>query len=351
VPRVLALTCLLLGCSDPAVPASDPSSMCEAVEFTKQEFMSRSGFNYGDSWMMSWAADGRTFTNFSDGRLTSESPKQSNAILVVADDPPALTPSSFQPVSGDPLEIAHSWAHYIISTVFVRDTMYVGMIDFSENSGIARSDDFGRTLVYDRSRPMWPGDGVKPFAYASFLQHGRGYSGNQDGYLYVYATDGQWGGQNSLRLGRVRIDADVLDPSNYAYFDGEGWSEDLSRAADLLPTSSALGGMQSIVYNPILERYFLITFGEPKQASARMVLFDAPEPWGPWFHCGDIARDQALFLDEPVQTAIYNPSFNAKWIDADGSMWISYASCCDPAQYTFTYGRVTIVPRQVPSLR
>src|SRR5262249_30857708 len=113
----------------------------------------------------------------------------------------------------------------------------------------------------------------------------------------------------------------------------------------ILPRSHELGGMQSIVYDEPLARYFLITFGDTFTDDARLIVFDAPAPEGPWSHCGSIGRAEAMPWLEADQTSIYNPSFNAKWIEPDGSMWISYASCCEPQQYTFTYGKISIHAR------
>ena len=88
--------------------------------------MERTGFNYGDSWMMTWGDDGKTYTNFSDGKLEPGKYKPTNAILEIADDPPDLRPESFVAISADPLERKSSWSHYIISTIFVDSVLYVG---------------------------------------------------------------------------------------------------------------------------------------------------------------------------------------------------------------------------------
>src|SRR5262249_2051980 len=115
--------------------------------------------------------------------------------------------------------------------------------------------------------------GPKLFDYPSFLQNGPGYAGNRDGFMYVYATDADWGGANALRLARVPVTADLLDPSRYAYWTGAGWSAQLADAAELLPRSRDLGGMQSILYNAPLDRYFLVTFGDTHDRDkARMVV-------------------------------------------------------------------------------
>jgi hypothetical protein len=330
-------------------PPPHGGSICRGFSYAKQDYVSRTGYNWGDSWMMSWSGDGRTYTNFSDGKLSATAPKVSNAILTIDDDLPNLQATSFHAVSQDPLGVTSvpTWAYYIINTVFIGQTMYVGLVDFSGNGGLAQSTDSGVTLVYDRSLPMWPAGGAKPFVYPSFLQNGRGYSGNRDGFMYVYASDGQWGGTNALRIARVSVSVNLLDIGNYTYYNGVGWSSDLSSAVNILGPSDDLGGMQSIVYNPVFNRYFLITFGDTTNmpGPAHMSVFDAPNPWGPFSSCGTISRQDAIFKDIPNQaTEIYNPSFNAKWIDSDGSMWISYSSCCEDTQYTFQYGKISITP-------
>src|SRR5262249_20245940 len=152
----------------------------------------------------------------------------------------------------------------------------------------------------------WPASGPKPFAYPSFLQHGRGYGGNRDGFLYVYASDGAWGDANALRLGRARTAADFLDAASFTYWDGDSWSPVLARAKDIWPRSHELGGMQSIVYDEPLARYFLITFGDTFTDDARLIVFDAPAPEGPWSHCGSIGRAEAMPWLEADQTSIYN---------------------------------------------
>lgn len=336
----------------PVTPtAPGPQSACAEIRFTRQDYMARTGFNFGDSWMMTWADDGKTYTNFSDGKLRPGDDKPSNAILTIADDPPNLRADSFIPVSADPLRRRRSWSHYIISTIFVDDVLYVGHVNLAAGaemaSGIARSDDRGKSLVYDRRRPMWPArpSGVR-FVYPSFLQNGRAYRGNRDGFMYVYGSDGEWGKRNTLRLARAPSDR-LLDIRTYRYWaGGERWTADLDGAENVLVDGdgSNLGGMQSIAFNPALDRYFLITFGEPFTDRARMVLYDAPAPWGPWTRCGSpITTDQALFRDGELFTKLYNPSFNAKWIEADGSMWISYSNYTP--QYSFHYGKIEIITK------
>jgi hypothetical protein len=317
-----------------------------SLTFKKQDHANRTGWNVGDSWMMSWGGDGKTYTNFSDGRFP-DTDNVASAILTIDDDPPNVKASSFSEVSSNPLP-AGSWgAHYIINTVFLGNTLLAGIVDQSgsgaQAASIARSDDLGKTLGYDTAKAMWPQGSKKPFVYPSFLQNGRGYSGDRDGYLYVFGSDGNWGGTNTLRLARVPTNANVQDVTKYEYYDGVSWTADLARAANVLEDGSNLGGMESILFNPVLGRYFLLTFAEPAATNARMVVYDAAAPWGPWSRCGTIAKADALFDDAPILHSVYNPSFNAKWIDANGDMWMSYSN--QGAMYTFQYGVISIQPR------
>lgn len=326
------------------------SSICRGLHFQKQDFASRSGFNYGDSWMMTWGGDGKTYTNFSDGKFF-EGDRQTNALLIIEDDPPNILASSFVPIIANPLQREGTWAYYITNTIAIENTLYIAIVDIAPQglgafaSGIGRLDNYGKIVIFDRNKPMWSSKSIKPFVYPTFLQNGRGYAGNNDGFLYVYGTNGDWGGVrggvNTIRLARVRTNSDLLDIDNYEYYTGSDWDRDLARSIDVLSDGKNLGGMQSVVFNPALNRYFLITFAEPESANARMVLYDSPEPWGPWFRCGIISGSETVFTADHLFHTAYNPSFNAKWIDEQGLMWISYSNYTP--QYTFHFGSIEIV--------
>lgn len=326
-------------------------SICHHINFQKQDYASRTGFNYGDSWMMTWGGDGNTYTNFSDGKNFAGD-RLTNALFVIKDDPPDIQASSFALISENPLRRENTWAYYITNTIAIDNKLYIAIVDIAPQglgalaAGIGRSDDFGKTIVFDHIKPMWPTGSNKPFVYPTFLQNGRGYSGNKDGFLYIYGTDGDWGGvrggENTIRLARAKSNSDLLSVDNYEYYSGSGWDHDLAVSSTVLSDGNNLGGMQSVVFNPILNRYFLITFAEPESTKARMVLYDSPEPWGPWYRCGTIWGHETVFTDDPLFHTAYNPSFNAKWVDARGLMWISYSNFTP--QYTFHFGSIEIVP-------
>jgi hypothetical protein len=339
---------------DPSVRAG---SICAGMLFDRVQLVSQQGYNWADSWMMSWGGDDKTYTNFSDGRFIEDAeprPKYSNALLTIEQDPPFLAPTAFKRLSADPLRIGGTWAHYLISTLVIGDTLYAGVVGFNGEAGIARASETLGSLTYERSAPMWAPAGARPFVYPSFLQNGRGYAGNRDGFVYVFGSDGRWGScgtdRNTLRLARVPRTADLLDVRSYEYFDGAGWSADYGRGAEMVADGGNTGGMQSIVSNPVLGRYFLITFGNTCAPNARMVVYDAPEPWGPWSRCGVIFKGEAIWEKRQLLHAVYNPSFNAKWIDAEGAMWISYSSLLPgadawPSDYAFNLGQIAIQRR------
>lgn len=353
------------------------------ISFAKKDYMSRHDWNCCDSWMMSWGDDGRTYASCSDGAWEDDGVYgcswcndrfYSNFVYRIEADPPNILPEHFYNVSQNPLGIdllfeeysgpnlcydgcqrpradpENPWPHYIINTLVVDEVMYFGLTSSGDKrrAGIGRSTDYGQTIDYHEGLPMWDSSQQR-FISPCFLQNGQGYAGNEDDYVYLYGSDGDWGASNTLRLARVAKAADLLNLNNYEYYsECRGWVDDINQATDVLVDGNNLGGMESVIYNPVLNRYFLITFAEPSftpggSNNPRMVLYDAPYPWGPWFRSGIITLDEALWDTERRECradTIYNPSFNAKWIEDDGSMWIAYSD--GQPYYTFYYGKITV---------
>ncbi len=342
------------------------SDFVHSISFAKQYGASYYGFNCGDSWMMSQAENGSIYTSSSDGVTQNNNIFYSyegnrgcsggsqyftsNIIYQLTQNPPNVTNAAFTLVSSDPLHYAtSSWAHYITNTFFNHNTMYYAIVSVDgKKSGIGKSTDFGATITYNQATPMWDGSLSKPFINPTFLQNGAGYSGNTDGYIYMYGWSGNWGKTNTVILARVNRNADLQDINQYRYYSNGNWTKNINGATDVLQDGDNLGGMGSAIYNPVLQRYFLITFASPaytspSSADSRLVIYDAPNPWGPWKRSGTISKTDALWSPEAARVpvdALYNPSFNPAWIDADGSMWISYSD--NHPNYTFLYGKITV---------
>lgn len=354
-------------------------------------------WNCGDSWMMSVSAEGKIYSSSSDGAWKTDSDYgchpfnasyASSLLYEIAGSPQdicrAATPAkpqaeshpNFKFVSSNLLQLVtpanpENWtptrsgssgvspggwgAHFVVDTFFLGNTLYVGIVGFGDLgkvSTIGVSEDLGKTLLYDAKKPMWDGSKHKSFGHPMFLQNGKGYSGNTDGYIYIYGTQGCWGKTNVLSLARVPAAGDpkhLLNVEAYEYFSNGNWVKDINQASDVLLDGNNVGGMGSVMYNPKARRYFYITFAEPEydqdltNKNPRMVLYDAPNPWGPWYRTGIIGKEDALFeLNTPYRRdALYNPSFNTEWIEDDGSMWISYSN--NRPFYSFHLGLIKLL--------
>ncbi len=131
-------------------------------------------------------------------------------------------------------------------------------------SGWGYSDDGGETWTQP-NEAIWDGD--TNFGMAGLVKDG--------GYLYVFGTHG--GRYGGVQLARVLADPDaVLDMSAYTYWDGSGWTSDITQAVDVVP---APVGELSVAWNEFLGRWIMIYLDEPQRG---LVIREAPELTGPW---------------------------------------------------------------------
>lgn len=180
------------------------------------------------------------------------------------------------------------------------------------------------------------------FSMLSPLQMGRDYQQNRDGYLYVYAPNGNTEGtMNELVMFRVPK-AQIRHRHAYEYFAGlesrgsAKWSADLSARKPVHTFPPGWVGKllhpfswhPSVVYNAGLDVYLMVNWGTGNAPGGEawftkpsyLGFWAAPEPWGPW----------TQIHEEPVWTPqgdpaarCYQPQIPPKWIAADGkSFWL-----------------------------
>ncbi|HEC23292.1 MAG TPA: DUF4185 domain-containing protein [Chloroflexi bacterium] len=202
------------------------------------------------------------------------------------------------------------------SLIFIAGRMYMPMHypPGEPTSGyIAYSDDYGRTWEQVPDSP-WGAD--SPFRVLMFINMGRAYEADQDGYLYGLGVGDEVADpprSQAVYLTRVPLaagsppapaDDPVLDYAAYEYFAGLDeignpiWSPDPDDAAPLDGLATMAQG--SAMYHPDLRRYLFLSglVGTAPGAEAGLegvtdeipvgVLYEAPFPWGPW-------RPAALF--------------------------------------------------------
>ncbi len=168
----------------------------------------------------------------------------------------------------------HGWEQTVIPTnsVGIGDLVVVHYMSVTcwgppgewavSHSGLAVSRDGGRSFQrVDRAR--WPrGSG---FAQVAFVL-------DQD-VLYVFGIP--QGRQGSARLARVRADR-VLDESQWRYWDGADWSDDVEDAVAVVPGPV---GELSVQWNDEFGQWVLLATDEPNRA---IVLRTATDLQGPW---------------------------------------------------------------------
>lgn len=324
------------------VTEADRSSFIKAILF-EDKGMVKNQHLCCDSWMMTTLSNGTSLSSCSDG-VTQQSIKSgqscsyaknksnftSNFIFEVTGNPQSNL--TIKQKLRDPLNERSSWAWYMVNTFGLDNTLYVSIISqVGKLSAIGKLN--GNTISYNKSQPMWDGSKDQPFMYPTFLQNGKGYQGNRDNFVYIYGSSGNWNGVNLVYLARVNKNSNLLDKNNYAYYNGSSWTKNINQAVAVISDGKNIGGMGSAIYNPVLNRYFYLSFSNadyknPKHSNPKLTLYEAPQPWGPWKHAGNIYGKGLINHSNSSRIpghTFYNPSFNPDWIDQQGNMWISYS--------------------------
>jgi hypothetical protein len=192
------------------------------------------------------------------------------------------------------------------------------------------------------------------FCPGTFLENGPGYSGNTDGYVYIYGgTVSEFYGNGTpgiftAYLWRV-TPANILGNTQYQAFTGldesgnptwqTGSFATLSTA--MTPVFTARGSaalpLSTVVYNAGLKRYIASSEGNVNGVA----FYEAPSPWGPWsaigsgFFVPDSNNDGGWGNLGAGITSGWGTSagsglginFAPKWTSSDGkTMWIEFSS-------------------------
>jgi hypothetical protein len=179
------------------------------------------------------------------------------------------------------------------------------------------------------------------FSLLTVLQMGRNYRDNTDGFVYIYAPNGNTEGtMNQLVLCRVPKEH-ILDRKAYRFFAGRNaagsaeWSDDIG---DRSPVHTFPSGWvntkvhpyawhPSVVFIRPLEIYLMANWG--MGCASDGAWFDKPsylgfwtakDPWGPW---AQVYEDTVWTPDRDANARAYQPQIAPKWIAQDGrSFWL-----------------------------
>lgn len=370
--------------------------MAKVVGMRRLEETTHTSGGQGDNWHMTWSEDDRQYVALCDGTgwpdVAGYTGEPYNArVYALCGDPPKHT---FEHLAGYPdllsEEPPNVSRYYGFGILAVDGCIYHFMSTpnhpFHEpkprfvGAKLIYSPDNGRTWRNqdggpvrwerweDRSRDNMaflyePGDA---FSLLTMLQMGKGYEHNRDGYVYVYAPNGNTEGSiNQLVMFRVPKGR-ILQRAAYEYFascgpDGRAqWTPDIEArgVVHTFPSGWVNKGVHpyawhpSVVYNAPLGLYLMANWGmgcddEGKWFGKPSYLgfWTALKPWGPWTQ---VHEETAWMPRGDPAARAYQPQISPKWIAGDGrSFWLVFTDFRpvdgERSYYCFNCQKVEIV--------
>lgn len=334
---------------------------------------------HGDNWHMSWASDDRQYVSLCDGAGFTDPPKEfhNSRMLVISGGP---RDAKFHELPGypklaQPTQRNSDTRYYNFGTLALDGHLYQFMSTLNRSFGphelknpnlkdLMRFN--GAKLIYssDNGRIWHNQDGSTPvvwepwdrrsrdtmvffeedqeaFSLLTVLQMGKNYEHNRDGFIYVYAPNGNTEGtMNELVMFRVPK-GKILDRGSYQYFagpragSGAKWTSDI-KAREVVHTFPrgwvnslvhSYAWHPSVVYNAPLGLYMMTNWGMGTAQDGMwfakpsyLGFWIASNPWGPWTQ---IHEETAWLPAGDKKSRAYQPQIAPKWIAADGkSFWL-----------------------------
>lgn len=325
----------------------------------------------GDCWHMTWGRDDRQYVSLCDGYGNSQSPEGMYNSRLLAINGEARV-ARFDDVPGYP-KLLRAYGnvprYYNFGTLALDGSIYqflstpnheftkpdarfIGAkLIFSSDGGLTwRNQDSSTPVVWDewdrRSRDtlVFFEEDQEAFSLLTVLQMGRDYGLNRDGYVYVYAPNGNTEGtMNELVMFRVPK-GKILRRDAYEYFSGPGsngaakWTADITGRAVVhaFPRGWVNRLMHpyawhpSVVYNGPLGVYMMTAWGMGVAPDG--LWFDKPSylglwiarnPWGPWTQ---VHEETAWMPEGDAAARAFQPQIAPKWIAPDGrSFWLVWS--------------------------
>ena len=329
----------------------------------------------GDNWHTTWAASGAQYTGLCDGAGFKECPEcdsvSHNSRLFIIDGPPDDFRFRYMrgypnlKYDGSPEQLRRS-QYFGFGILALNDTEIYQFLSVPRFIfGWTHNAFCGAKLMYspddgaswynrdmtpvcfegleERSRDnmMFYEEGDGAFSLISVLQMGRNYSWNTDGYVYIYAPDGN-SEDTMRRLVMARVPKDkIRDRAAYEFFVARSgaeakWSRDITKrnAIHTFPegwvnTACAEGfGMHpyswhpSLIYNKPLGQYMMLNWGMGVGENSDW--FEKPSylgcwvsdyPWGPW---RQIFEEPQWRPRGDCNARAYQPQFMPAWLAPDG---------------------------------
>ena len=328
----------------------------------------------GDNWHMTWTADDRVFAGLCDGDAQPwpNVPHRlfNSRLISIRGVPPEL---DFHDVPGYPELLVgpgpRNVSRYYGFGILALDgkvyqflstpnrpfdnnkphPRFIGAkLIYSPDNGATWHNQDGSTPVRwedwdDRSRGNMaffeePGNA---FSLLTVLQMGQNYEQNEDGYVYVYAPNGNIeGNMNQLVMFRVPKHR-LLSRDSYEFFvarrpDGTAdWSRKIAERGVVHTFPAGWVNTQihpyawhpSVAYIKPLGVYLMANWGMGTDADGMwfgkpsyLGFWTAPHPWGPWTQ---IHEENEWMPAGDRNARAYQPQIAPKWIAPDGrSFWL-----------------------------
>ncbi len=160
----------------------------------------------GDLWFSTWADDNNVFTSWGDGfgvNLYNKPPYSHNGLARLKGNAPrfkAEVVKSSMPLSDNKNNSKPS------SLLFHDKTLFVAIHNpllFPNTGFIAYSKDYGETFNYDINSP-WTKENKSNFICRIFINMGKNYSLNTDGYIYAFGIGSEIKWHGPIYLSRVK---------------------------------------------------------------------------------------------------------------------------------------------------
>ena len=361
----------------------------------------------GDNWHMTWANDDKQYVSLCDGTGFPGMPRKNynSRAYAMSGDPPDV---SFEYLPGYPDLIntldtpdgslpppdaaSPNWSRYYNFGILSLDgriyqflstpnrpfhrpePRFVGakLIYSPDNGKSWCNQDGSAPVVWEpweqRSRSnmvffLEPGDA---FSLLTVLQMGWNYEYNRDGFVYVYAPNGNTEGtMNQLVMCRVPKDL-ILDRSAYEFFvalrpdGGAEWSGGIEDRGVVHTFPSGwvnrfihpYAWHPSVVYYAPLGLYLMANWGMGCAADGKwfgkpsyLGFWTAPAPWGPWTQ---IHEEKEWTPAADPNARAYQPQISPRWIAKDGtSFWLVWTDFQDingeRPYYSFNLQRVQLL--------
>jgi len=377
--RVAALV-VLVSCVAPVIAAAEPAAGAGAETVTGakikslrrlDETIKRFGGS-GDNWHMSWAADDQMYASLCDGRGFPDMPQANyNSRLYRLVGTPPVFRFEFLPnypdlINSGPKE---SSRYYNFGTLALGGGLYQFLSTPNHTFAEPAPRFVGAKLIYspDMGKTWNNQDGSSPvrwekwderskqnmaffeedgdaFSLITVLQMGKDYEYNKDGFVYLFAPNGNVEGtMNQVVLCRVPKDK-ITDRGAYQFYTGNDnggagdeakWSAKISDRKPVLTCPAGWVNKHvhpyawhpSVVYYAPTGQYLMANWGMGTDGEGNwfgkpsyLGFWTAPHPWGPWTQ---VHEDTAWTPGGDKGARCYQPQIAPKWIAADGkSFWL-----------------------------